>query len=271
MIGESFKSDNTEMKSHSADSYRDIRPNKEMSVKERYDSIETEYNKAIQEYSATEIQQENRDDSQTTSENDFNSEKTVYDRGIDEVRDKSSLSSEVENNRPQETVLYDGTRESFDDDGKKYREDSKLLPNIVYTLKEYIYKTDGLGRIISAEGKVRMANEENPRNMEDVKKYANQDYRETDDRGHLIAHQFDGSDRLENLVPMDKDLNRAQGDFYKIETKLSDAVKQGDDVRLKVEPKYTDDSNRPSSFRVTYTINGEKTSVILKNGNGGIN
>ena len=63
---------------------------------------------------------------------------------------------------------------------------------------------------------------------------------------------------------MDSNLNKV--DYNRMEDKLASAVKAGDDVYLKVEPKYTGDSRRPSSFKATYTINGEKTVEIFKNG-----
>ena len=101
------------------------------------------------------------------------------------------------------------------------------------------------------------------RDMESVRHKEGQEYRDTDDRGHLIGHQFGGSDRLENLVPMDAKLN--QGDFVKLESTLADAVKDGADVRMKVEPVYEGDSTRPSEFRVTYSIDGDKDVVVFKN------
>ena len=101
------------------------------------------------------------------------------------------------------------------------------------------------------------------RDMEDVRKIDGQEYKSTDDRGHLIGHQFDGSDKLENLVPMDAKLN--QGDFVKLENTLADAVKDGADVKLKVEPVYEGDSARPAEFRVTYSIDGDKDTVVFKN------
>ena len=45
------------------------------------------------------------------------------------------------------------------------------------------------------------------------------DMRKTDDRGHLIADRFNGSGGIENLVPMDSDLNQ-HGDYMKMENTL---------------------------------------------------
>jgi TPR repeat protein len=49
------------------------------------------------------------------------------------------------------------------------------------------------------------------------------------------------------------------------EKSLAEAVKDGADVRLKVEPKYEGDSARPSEFKVSYTIDGDKEVVVFRN------
>ena len=99
--------------------------------------------------------------------------------------------------------------------------------------------------------------------MEDVRKIENQEYKPGDDRSHLVAHRFGGSDRLENLVPMDSKLN--QGDFAKMENTLAEAVKEDADVRLKVEPVYEKDSTRPSEFKVSYSIDGDRDVIVFRN------
>lgn len=151
----------------------------------------------------------------------------------------------------------------YDDNGKLYRLGDMLLPETEYEVNGYKYKTDAQGRIVSAEGKLRMRDSDYDRNMEEVRTIEGQDYRQGDDRGHLIGHQFGGSDRLENLVPMDAKLNH--GDFVKLENTLSDAVNDKADVRLKVEPVYEDDSGRPSEFKVSYSIDGDRETVVFRN------
>jgi len=156
-----------------------------------------------------------------------------------------------------------GQKEYFDDNGKLYRVGDHLLPDTEYEVNGYKYNTDAKGRIVSAEGKLRMRDSDYDRDMEDVKHMDGQDYKQGDDRGHLIGHQFGGSDRLENLVPMDAKLNH--WDFYKVEKTLADAVKDNADVKLKVEPVYGDDSTRPSEFKVSYSIDGNRETVVFRN------
>lgn len=156
-------------------------------------------------------------------------------------------------------------KEYFDDNGVKYREGDRLLPETKYEKNGYQYETDDKGRIVSAEGKLRLRDADYEREMEPgVRNYEGQEYKDSDERGHLIGHQFNGSDKLENLVPMDGDLNRT--DFAKLENSLADALKDGADVRLKVEPVYNGDSARPTEFRVSYSIDGDREVTVFRNG-----
>ena len=154
-----------------------------------------------------------------------------------------------------------------DDNGNEYRDANDLKPNATYELNGYTYKTDDQGRITTAEGKLQIKDHQGYKkinshdNMEVVGK-GNQ--KENDDRGHLIADRFNGKGDLGNLVPMDQELNR--GDYVSLEDKLAKYVKDGADVRVKVEPIYFDDSKRPSEIKVSYTIDGEKDIVVFKNG-----
>lgn len=155
-------------------------------------------------------------------------------------------------------------KQYYDDSGNLYREGDQLLPNTEYEVNGYRYKTDADGRIVSAAGKLKLREPDYDRNMEEVKHLEGQDYKDGDDRGHLIGHQFGGSDKLENLVPMDAKLN--QGDFAKLEKTLANAVKDGANVKLKVEPVYDGNSRRPSEFRVSYSIDGDRETTVFRNG-----
>ena len=164
---------------------------------------------------------------------------------------------------PTSAENVEASNQYFDDDGNEYREGDELKPNAEFERNGYHYETDEKGRVVSAEGKLKMRDSDYKRDMEDVRKIGSQEYKDTDDRGHLIGHQFGGSDKLENLVPMDEKLNK--GDFAKLENTLADAVKDGADVRMKVEPVYEGESMRPTEFRVSYNIDGEKDAVVFKN------
>lgn len=166
---------------------------------------------------------------------------------------------------PNSSFEINGIKYYTDDSGKVYRIGDDLRPGITYEINGYIYKTDNKGRIISAEGILQKKDHEGRPPIKDgMDKVGKGDQKDTDDRGHLIGDQFNGGNGLENLVPMDAELNR--GDFKKLENMLADAVDDGAEVYVKVEPVYEGDSNRPIGFRVTYTINGETDTVYFKNG-----
>lgn len=162
-------------------------------------------------------------------------------------------------NENNETIKY-----GYDDNGRQYTIDGQLLPNNVYSVNGYEYRTDELGRIVEASGELRLKTRENRKtineNMEDI---ARGDAKETDDRGHLIADQFDGSNKIDNLVPMDANLNR--GEFKALENKLASAVEDGKEVKITIEPEYSGDSYRPDRFMVTYSINGDEHITVFEN------
>lgn len=176
---------------------------------------------------------------------------------------KNDNSLEQENPR-QETV--DGKTYYYDDNGQLYREDKDLIPNSEYKINGYEYKTDEVGRIISAEGKLHMKEREErltiKDSLQDIGK--GDELAGSDNRGHLIADRFDGSNGLENMVPQDAKIN--QTDFAKFENQLASEVKNGSDVRVKIEPIYGGDSRRPDAIGVSYSINGEQSMQIFPNG-----
>ncbi len=158
-------------------------------------------------------------------------------------------------------VAHAPDQEYYDVNGTKYRHGNSLLPNTQFESRGYQYETDERGRIISVEGTLRLKEDGYIRNMENVRNFEGQEYNEDDQRGHLIAHQFNGSDRLENLVPMSADANNLK--FKKLEDDLAGDVDHGAVVWLKIEPEYEGASSRPTNFHITYRINGiEETDDI---------
>lgn len=158
----------------------------------------------------------------------------------------------------------DGQTYYYDDNGELYRVGNDLLPNHEYEINGYKYKTDSLGRIISAEGRLRLKDREGRLNIRDsIEAIGKGDEKEGDDRGHLIGDQFDGSNGLENMIPQDAEIN--EKDFRKFENELANAVKEGKEVYVKVEPIYEGDSHRPTAIVVTYTIDGKENVRVFPN------
>ena len=160
---------------------------------------------------------------------------------------------------------FSSSDEVSDDNGEVYRIGDELVPNNTYEINGYKYETDDNGRIISAEGKLQLKDHEGRLDMDSRSQLDKGDMKDTDDRGHLIADRFNGSGGIENLVPMDRELNQ-HGDYSSLENTLADAVNDGAKVYLKVEPVYEGNSTRPSEFKVSYEINGEKTVKVFLNG-----
>ena len=141
------------------------------------------------------------------------------------------------------------------DNRKKYMDDNGNV---------YTYTTDAEGRIASVEGVLHMKDREGRLPIRDsIEDIGKGDQKEGDDRGHLIGDQFDGPNGLENMIPQDADINRR--DFKNFENALAEKVKDGETVKVKIEPIYEGDSHRPTDILVTYSINGVEDMRIFPN------
>lgn len=159
----------------------------------------------------------------------------------------------------------DGKTYYYDDSGKLYRVENELIPNAKYELNGYEYSTDNKGRIISAEGTLRMKEREGRLPIRDsIEDIGKGDQLENDDRGHLIGDQFDGPNGLENMISQDANINR--NDFKNFENELAKEVKEGREVITKIEPVYNNESRRPLAIVVSYSIDDEKYMKIFPNG-----
>ena len=158
-------------------------------------------------------------------------------------------------------------KEHLDDNAKVYRKGNELVPNSEFVINGYKYNTDEFGRTISAEGTLRIRDDDHKRIMDSNEAVFKGEKEAGFEKGHLIGHQFGGSGGMENLSIMAGEVNH--GDFLKLENKLANAVKDGADVKMKVEPVYEGNSNKPSEYKVTHSINGEKEVVVFYNRNEG--
>ena len=167
----------------------------------------------------------------------------------------------------QEAFEKSHGKEYLDDIEKVYRKGNELAPNSEFDINGYKYKTDELGRTVSAEGTLRIRDNDHKRNMDSDEAVYKGEKPAGYEKGHLIGYQFGGSGGMENLSIMAGEVNH--GDFLKLENKLADAVKDGADVKMKVEPVYEGNSNKPTEYKVTYSINDEKDVVVFSNRNEG--
>ena len=152
----------------------------------------------------------------------------------------------------------------YDSNDNLYRVGNDLMSDNEYEINGYKYKTDESGRIISAEGDLHLKDREGRLTIKDsIEDIGKGDEKPTDDRGHLIGDQFDGSNGLENLIPQDANINR--NDFKDFENELAKKVKDGKTVHNKVEPVYDGDFRRPSAIVVSYSIDGEESIRVFPN------
>jgi hypothetical protein len=213
-----------------------------------------------------------RDEQENSIDQSVESNDTKDDQEHDQPEDDQAYKRDAEGNvvsgPPNSEAKIDGKMYYFDDAGKVYRVDDDLLPNNTYEINGYCYDTDEKGRISHVSGQLqRKDHDGRPPIKDSMDKIGKGDQRASDDRGHLVADRFQGGDGLENIVPMDSELNR-HGDYRKLEDMLADALKDGATVHMDIEITYDGNSNRPSGFQVTVVIDGEKDVYYLKNGEG---
>ena len=139
----------------------------------------------------------------------------------------------------------------------------ELLPNVQYVTENgYRYTTDEFGRISRVEVD-DLVLKKGKRNVHS-QRVAGREYRITeaelkaglDDGGHLIGTQFNGSGDLDNLVAMNREINRSGGTWYSMEEEWASALKEVPPrkVTVDIQPVYSGNSLRPDSFEVMYQI-----------------
>ena len=79
-----------------------------------------------------------------------------------------------------------------------------------------------------------------------------------DEGGHLIAYIFKGSGDIDNLVPMDGNLNK--GEWKKLENRWKEAldVDPREEVKVRIKPVYKGDSQRPGKIQNKYKIGDDE-------------
>lgn len=120
-------------------------------------------------------------------------------------------------------------------------------------MKEYKYETDELGRVSKASGELSL--EKGERSPSAQLEAGGDDRLDTDDGGHLIGTRFAGSGEAENLVPMDRRVNRKV--YKSFENAWADALEDEKTVDVAVEAYYSDEGLRPSAIMGRYSIDGK--------------
>ena len=155
----------------------------------------------------------------------------------------------------------------------------ELLPNIQYVTEDgYRYSTDEFGRISKVEVD-ELVLKKGARNSYSQRVAGREDrvveadtVEGLDDGGHLIATQFNGSGDLDNLVAMNRDINRSGGEWFNMEKEWANALKETPPkkVTVNIEPIYSGESLRPDRFKVKYQVEGRKSVMkVIENQIGG--
>ena len=150
-----------------------------------------------------------------------------------------------------------------------------LETNVKYkTTEGYTYETNEFGRIDSVDAELQLG--KGTRNRYAQSNVGETDrirgnYPERDDGGHLIASQFKGTGDIDNLVPMNSQINEAGGKWHQMEQEWASALgREGGSAKVKIKPQYTGSSARPDNFIVEYSIDGGRVKkVTVQNQNGG--
>lgn len=194
-------------------------------------------------------------------------ESTIIYQNISEKPVEQVLNVDVNfNDTINETIVQEDQepvgKEWLDDNDEVYRVGDELIKDGTFVKNGYTFTTDSEGRTISASGKLTI-NLDDKRNMEEKEKVGKGESKEGDDRGHLIAHQFNGSDKMENLVPQNFRINR--GAYKNLEDDLRKHLDKGEEVIVTVLPYYNQFKNRPDGIFYSYTINGVSRIVLFPN------
>jgi hypothetical protein len=132
-------------------------------------------------------------------------------------------------------------------------ENGKLKPNVTYKTGEhdYYYTTNEEGLIVNARTDDLQFKTHEGRLDHNPNTYGKE---AGDHAGHLIGDRFGGSPELDNLVSQAENVNRSE--YRKIEEQWAKALRNGQKVQLNIDIHYDQGGVRPSSFDVTYTIDG---------------
>ena len=133
-------------------------------------------------------------------------------------------------------------------------------PNTTYILDNGDkYYTDANGRVNGVHAE--LSYDPNARNGYQ-QRVSGRECRAPDDcGGHLIGAVFGGAGEAINLVPMNSTLNGNGGAWYELEQRWLTALNNNQSVVVQITPNYGANTVRPTSFDVSYNIDGVQIPV----------
>ena len=170
-------------------------------------------------------------------------------------------------------VERDGARESgerlgyqpdrFADEINDIKDHPKPKPstNYVDSTNGDRYVTDDQGRVQHMEGVYE--GDKGVRDPKAQREAGGDDRESTDHGGHFKPHVAGGYGGDFNLSAMDGNLN--QGEYRQMEARLNAEREKGNDVYFQATANYDGDSERPSSYDVSYRIQGQDGELFSGN------
>lgn len=184
----------------------------------------------------------------------------------------SKFNTDVEESKDNEVFSAEITeKESDKRKSSHFASTYSLKPNEQYEVNQYSYETDRHGRIKRCEGTLRL--EDGKRNTNHQVKAGGEFRLESDEGGHLIGKRFGGSEKIDNIVPMDGHVNRIE--YKELEDDWAQELQKGNTVDVKIRCKYEEDSVRPTAFIVKYKVTYQdgftrnETRIINNSKSGG--
>ena len=127
-----------------------------------------------------------------------------------------------------------------------------LTPGVEIKKGNFTVKIDNHGRPISN----KITNLELCPGREPLSnKLRDASYRETDQRGHIIADKFGGPASKENVVPQMEKTNTSS--MKKLENEVTRLKNEGHTVDYEVKTNYSGNDARPTSFEPVITVDGK--------------
>lgn len=220
----------------------------------------------MKEFITNENHKETKELSKLNEINEFrlNNKEISITPNLEIIKSNSLESLTMSNNEKNIDINKLEIQKKFDENGKIYKENDRLIPNNEYTVSNGImYKTDENGNIKSFYGEIIQYTLDAERDNEAQINVGGDDRKIGDDGGHLIARMFGGASGNENLVPMRDTINR--GDYKKIENKIKEVVSKGNKVIIEGELKSEENSSRPNEIKIKILYNGIKSEAIFDN------
>ena len=130
----------------------------------------------------------------------------------------------------------------------------------------YTYTLDDLNRTTRIEGDL-VSNPAQGRSASAQLRAGGADRLATDEGGHFVGRRFNGP--LDDFNHFAQDMNLNRGAYKALENSWERALRNGSSVSIDIATGYLENSLRPRSLKINYTINGAPYEESFINRPGG--